>query len=190
MLPTLIGLSGKLLSGKDTLAAKLVTILHDQHQLAYAIKAFADPLRGCVSGLTGCTIQDLQSQAFKASPSSIRNPAGGLFTYRQLLQRMGDMLRELSPAFLIDALLANLHPGGCYIIADVRKMNEVLAIKARGGVLIRIERAEGASPDRHNTETELDAYTGFDHVIGNDGTLDELDRKVRTWLATLDPGRC
>jgi hypothetical protein len=185
MVPKLIGISGKLRSGKDTLAAQLERIFNHDYQIAFSVVALADPLRRCVAALTGCQPQDLLSQAFKASPSAIANPTGGFYTYRQLLQWMGDSLRVLNPDSVVDALWASLQPQGHDIISDVRTLNEVMAIKKRGGMVIRVERPGLAAWDRHATEIALDGYAGFDHLLVNDSTPVALEEKARLWLSGL-----
>ncbi len=73
-----------------------------------------------------------------------------------------------------------------WIITDVRFPNEAQAIKDRGGIVIRVERdyilrdveLPFIKDAQHPSETALDDYE-FDHVIENDGSLDELIGKVK-----------
>ena len=76
-----------------------------------------------------------------------------------------------------------------WIITDVRFPNEAQAIKDRGGIVIRVNREEsvlykgvkhvkGLKSINHPSETSLDNYD-FDHVIDNNGTIDELIGKVK-----------
>jgi hypothetical protein len=62
-----------------------------------------------------------------------------------------------------------------FVISDVRFPNEVDFVKSMGGEVIRIHaptRAENnsLSPEArlHISETALDNFTGFDHIINND----------------------
>ena len=64
-----------------------------------------------------------------------------------------------------------------WIVTDVRFPNEVQAIKDRGGILIRVER-EISAEDTHFSETALDNYKDWDHIIENNGTIEELKDKV------------
>ena len=72
-----------------------------------------------------------------------------------------------------------------WIITDCRFPNEAKAIKARGGILIRINRPQYLDnglvirKNEHLSETSLDDYDGFDHVIENDGSIEELVEKVK-----------
>jgi hypothetical protein len=88
-----------------------------------------------------------------------------------------------------------------WIITDVRYPNEAQSIKYRGGLLIRVNKyieysnevyCNGGrlSPDwngieeiesTHDSETALDDYK-FDHVINNNGVLEELVKKVKDIL--------
>lgn len=101
-----------------------------------------------------------------------------------------------------------------WIIADVRFPNEAAAIKKRGGVLLRINRYpktlyrngdpltgeeinfDPSNPAHmdlyiskslrgHASETALDKYQGFDAVIDNNGTKDELYAKLEETVNNL-----
>lgn len=67
-----------------------------------------------------------------------------------------------------------------WIIDDVRFDNEYQAIKSRGGLLIRVNRASD-NKDEHKSETELDKHE-FKWTINNNGTLEELIEQVRIIL--------
>ena len=88
-----------------------------------------------------------------------------------------------------------------WIVTDVRFENELAAIKK--GIpgkmtdkkfdfrcSIRVERPEYLAEtrdDRHTSETALDGYQNWDHVITNDCDLDQLAFKVHN-LIKSDPG--
>ena len=67
-----------------------------------------------------------------------------------------------------------------WIVTDMRFPNELAAIKAKGGITIRIERPgmESHCGGQHPSETALDSAE-FDIVINNDGTLEDLIEKVK-----------
>lgn len=79
----------------------------------------------------------------------------------------------------------------CVVVDDVRFPNEVQTIRDLGGKLIKIKRptvaddqfglcpnADRPCPlDNHVSEQELDDCL-FDHIIINDGTLEELEKKI------------
>ncbi len=83
-----------------------------------------------------------------------------------------------------------------WIITDMRFPNELLAVEQRAGITIRVENPFIRFPDgsyrakskmmgdfdnEHPSETALDNST-FDHVINNDGTIEELIKKVKEIL--------
>jgi hypothetical protein len=89
-----------------------------------------------------------------------------------------------------------------WIITDVRFPNEAKAIKDRGGIVIRVNRTstcgdvpfDGTPKEwkelvernkknnekfNHPSETALDDYDDFDHVIDNNGSIEDLIEKVK-----------
>lgn len=75
-----------------------------------------------------------------------------------------------------------------WIITDVRFPNEAQAIKAKGGIIVRINRPKYIGLDMypvtiipHPSETALDDWE-FDYEIGNSGTIKELIEKTREML--------
>ena len=79
-----------------------------------------------------------------------------------------------------------------WLVTDVRFPNEAKAIKDRGGLIIRVNRDSGQAlidkgihipkwncTEEHSSETSLDNYDGFDHVIDNNGSIEELVEKVK-----------
>ena len=75
-----------------------------------------------------------------------------------------------------------------WIITDVRFPNELEAIKKHNGLTIRINRdsvlrtGKVFDTDNHESETALDNYQGFDYVIDNNGTIEELKEVVKDIL--------
>ena len=66
------------------------------------------------------------------------------------------------------------------LVDDVRFMNELNAIKGHGGLIVKIERPGFDGANNHASETSLDDYDAWDHVVVNDGTLDEFKTMVET----------
>lgn len=81
-----------------------------------------------------------------------------------------------------------------WIITDVRFPNEVKVIKENGGIVIRINRPciscgqvnfhkmDCGYNTSHESETALDNYTGFDHVIFNGSSIDDLINTLKSVL--------
>ena len=70
------------------------------------------------------------------------------------------------------------------VVPDVRFKNEMLAIRAAGGRLVRVKRPGAGlsgSSGQHVSEQEQTgiADQAFDHVIDNSGTLEDLRAKIK-----------
>jgi len=118
-------------------------------------------------------------------------------TPRLILQNMGTegMREQVHPNFWVNALFSGYkrmsHSGSTrdmkfpnWIITDVRFPNELKAIEERGGIPIRISRTGIHTPkpeDLHPSETSLD-NASFKYYINNDGTLEDLIKKVHEIL--------
>lgn len=187
----LIGISGKIKSGKDTVAQIIIEQFR-QDGIHFEVRKFADKLKQITCLMTGCRREDLEDQDFKSQP--IGEEWGGL-TYRSFMQLLGTeaMRNEVHEDAWVNALFADYKPinfNGTFsnietstsiypnwIITDVRFPNEVKAIKERGGMLIRVNRDLYRGLE-HVGETLLDDYDGFDLVIDNNGTLEDLRNKL------------
>ncbi len=170
----LIGISGKKESGKDTLAA----LIQDKSEYPWENRKFAYALKEIVGVLVGISPSDLDSPEIKTFLCPL---FGGRYTYRELLQGIGtDLFREqFHPDVWVDALMRHFE-GQYWIISDVRFPNEALAIKQRGGLLIRVERPK-STEDAHPSETALDDYP-FDYTIKNDGDLIDFEQTATAWI--------
>lgn len=118
-------------------------------------------------------------------------------TVREFLQKLGtDAVRHgLHENTWVNALMADYI--GIYdidtdrttypkwIITDTRFLNEAFAIKERDGIVVRIDRTGVGPINNHKSETELDHYE-FDYRIVNNGSLEDLDNKVKQLLYDID----
>jgi hypothetical protein len=181
----IIGISGKLGSGKDTVANTIKKI-----DPTFQTKAYAYKLKQIVSILTSCPIEHTMSQEGKNSYVPEFD-----MTIGQMLQKLGtNVMREgFNENVWINALMIELNKiEGNYIVTDCRFKNEAEAIKKAGGILIRVERpvnpiAANSNRDlTHPSETDLDDYAGFDHIILNDSDLQGLNNKVVSVMKTLN----
>jgi hypothetical protein len=180
----LIGLSGKRGSGKNTVAEII-----QAHQTGWRIKAFADKLKLIASILTNVRLEEMYSQEGK----KLFLPEWDM-TVGEILQKIGtDAIRNgLHSEAWILATLTDYSPTlDKLIICDMRFPNEAEAIKARGGILIRMEgdplqqQGDGTRDDTHPSETALDTYTGFDKIIFNIGSRQELEVVVKDIIREL-----
>src|SRR5690606_8444856 len=130
----LIGLSGKIGSGKTTLAKYLC------EQLGYEKKSFATKLRE-VAGLIG-GFDPLESHTVQEKEMMV---PGWNLNRGRMLQLVGtDMVRTFNDEAWIYALLNDYHENmDAWIIDDVRFKNEARAIKRLGGIVVRLEGDPG-----------------------------------------------
>lgn len=148
---------------------------------SYKIKMYADKLKDIVCLLIGCTRADLEDHEFKNKP--LGEEWGGELTVRILLQKLGTECGRdiIHPMIWINSLFSDYKLCDKWIVTDVRMVNEAEEIKKRGGTLIRINRGT-PSGEEHSSETQLDGYQGFDHVIDNNGSIEELIEKLKAIL--------
>jgi len=186
----IIGIAGKSQSGKDT-TASMINFMKYRPELSFhaywnsdipfewddnRIIHFADLLKDASEILLSLPKFTLQSQSGKRITLDWLD---GMST-RTFLQLLGTAVRnEIHPDFWVRALMHQISKRkGVILIPDVRFPNEAQAIKDKGGFLIRIERL-GAGAGEHISETALDDYEGWDLVIDNNGTLEDLYNKVK-----------
>ena len=108
-------------------------------------------------------------------------------TPRFLMQFVGTNLfrNQLHPEIWVNSLFTDYQPNNLiypsWCITDMRFLNEMEAVKKKGGITIRVNRNLEESKDQHESETELD-NAEFDYVIENSGSIEELIEKVREIL--------
>ena len=167
----IIGFAGKMGSGKNHFAEKIIAPLLKSQGHQVVILAFADQLKVELMTKYGLSY----AEVFENKSASTRD----------LLQKEGTALgRDVRGSDIWIKYLANWTEifaarGINYIlITDVRFTNEAEWIKSKNGILVKID-----APDRHNiycmsknispenkvhqSETELDNYNAFDIVIDN-----------------------
>lgn len=180
----ILGISGKIETGKDTLAKMIIDSRAAMNE-NWKIKKFGGKLKQIVAILIGCTVDDLESHDFKNKKlgkdwdrmTSVVDPHSFLFskvlsgyTVRDVLQIVGTeaMRDNLHKDVWVNALASDFRPGDNWIITDVRFENEAMAIKRWGGMLVRIDRPS-LMPNDHISETALDDFKSFDLIVNNDG---------------------
>lgn len=187
MTPKLIGLTGHIGSGKDTVGEILGSPLGLQR---YRREAFADTLKSMALALDPIIVGDTRGAHLRLSAlvkfdgweKAKRYPE-----VRRFLQKLGtegvrDHLGEDSWVLaLARRVQPVLGPGSRVVITDVRFPNEVAWIHDIGGVVWRIVRP-GHDGDAHVSERLVDKLPA-DREIANDGTLDDLRERVFAALA-------
>ncbi len=141
-------------------------------------RKFADTMKDMACIMINCTRDRLENREFKEAiiPELGVSP-------REILQKLGtDFGRDMiGQNIWVATLLSQYDDTKKWIISDVRFPNEADAIKARGGIVLRIERPSIISNDQHESETALDNYSDFDWKITNDGSIQDLVDKVDEW---------
>lgn len=205
---TLIGISGKVGSGKDTIGEIIQKLCLTNKGPQFEIKKFAGKLKQTASLLTGISIEKFEDQEFKKTilgsewgKTTKQNPLNAIepfkditfvemMSVRDLLQKLGTeaMRNGLHENVWVNALFANYTEDKQWVITDVRFPNEFKAIKEKGGIVIRVNRPGYGNSmkelaEAHPSETALDGHD-FDYVIENDGNLEKLISKVKEILLT------
>lgn len=186
-----IGISGKIGAGKDAIANHLVSTYDFQ------IVRFSDELKEEVLRILRKTCEAIYENYVECGRKNYHD--GDIDEsdlrwmlwmdkppiVRRLLQEWGTELRrhEQADYWILKWRwkVQSLVDQGVRVVApDTRFLNEAEAVRYFGGQVIRVERP-GLPAGDHASETESDALV-FDHVIQNNGTLDELARRVNQFL--------
>jgi hypothetical protein len=173
MASVLIGLGFRAGAGKDTVADLLVK----NH--GFVKLAFSAPLKDAASVMFGWPRDQLDNQEFKERIDPFWN-----LTPRTALQRLGTecMREQFDQEFWIKSMHQRITSLGAskIVITDVRFPNEADSIKRWGGSLWLVNRpgrlAQALDPANaaHPSETAMANYQGWDAVLQNNGTLEQL----------------
>lgn len=210
----IIGICGFIGSGKDTIADYLVNLHHFRRE------SFANSLKDAVANVFGWDRTLLegrtkQAREWREQPDAWWSQRlGKPITPRWVLQQWGtDVLRT---GFHDDIWIASLenklrNSNDDVVITDCRFPNEIKAIRAAGGKVIRVVRGPepkwydaAVSVNRgpngnsswalslgildkakiHSSETSWVGYD-FDAILDNNGTLDHLYQQVKGLVQDL-----
>lgn len=195
----ILGIAGKKRHGKDAVAQALMNF-------GFLRIAFADHLKWMSMHTWDLSFEQVYGDALK----EVADERWGL-SPRHLLQTLGTQVgREIhsdtwirktfstiskgargEPVFLPD-LQARTYSEVQYdpsyaqrwSIPDCRFPNEAEAVKAAGGVVVKVIRPSILSADTHASETEVDNIKE-DYLIINDGSLQDLQRKVNALMQEI-----
>ncbi len=178
---SIIGISGQLGSGKDTLARMII-----ENDNRFIQKSFAFKLKQIVSIISGTSLEDNLSQEGKKKISPIFNLSLG-----EMQQIIGTKVfrDNFDEDIWIKALFSDYDPKkDFWVISDVRFKNEAKYIKSLNGLIVRIEgdpaeiRKNSNRDLNHPSETELNNYQEFDFKYLNNKSLKELESFAKTVL--------
>ena len=186
----LIGVVGLIGSGKGTVSDRLV----QKHN--FRKDSFAKSLKDAVSSMFNWDREMLEgktdeSRAWREKPDVFWSKRFGKdVTPRWVLQYFGtEVMRQgMHDSIWIDSCMAR-YDGKPTVIADTRFENEIKIIREMGGSILLVKR--GQDPDWFTDYVEgnvvpknvhLSEYawakSEYDHLITNDGTLEELHLKI------------
>lgn len=178
----IIGVSGKIGSGKDTFADVLIDYVKSEYDITFENKKYAYNLKKIVSILTGISMEDVLSREGKLKYL----PEWGM-TVGEMQQKVGTeaIRNNIHTDAWVLSLFGTYHENKHWVITDVRFKNEANIIKEMGGVIIRLngDPIKSKTNDNRNmehpSETELDDYNGFDYVYDNVPPIENLVEFVK-----------
>lgn len=164
---TLIGLTGRAGTGKDTAAAYLV------QRYGFAQASFADPIRSMVL----CMLEEADLDHAWLTERALKEaliPELGT-SARALMQTIGtECGRMLNPDIWVNHLQRRLGLPDApvhdrVVISDVRMFNEAAWVQRQGGTVLRLHRPQADAVRAHPSEAFIDHLAADHHDIINDG---------------------
>lgn len=180
-----VGITGRKHHGKDTLA---------QHFVArgFVQMRFADPLKEMLRAFYRCVGVDLATieRKIEGDLKEVSCPRLRGHTPREAMQTLGT---EWGRVLMADDLWVNalqhraLHVGRDVVVSDVRFDNECAAIKAIGGVVVRVDASKRVPANEfsdHPSEVNVDTLPS-DGIVDNNGPEFYLKTAVDQLLLDL-----
>lgn len=183
-LPRIIGLSGKIGSGKTTIANLLLEKFNEYERIAFgdilkreASKTYNFPLEWVYSeegkneiiNINPCeqkSLYDILKNAFFPPKNILGQLPRSNMNVREILQWHGtEFRRAQDPNYWVSQMRIFIKNNPWVIIDDVRFENEADLVKELGGVVIRINPHDkwlSGDFSGHRSETSLDNYDQFD----------------------------
>lgn len=188
----IIGLNGRLKSGKDTTYGIICEILEPQ-SIEVKQVSFAKVLKLSAAASIGSTVANLENWKNDEDVYFTR-PDGTTFTAREYLQWYGtEAHRELfSDNFWVDVALpqpyspeGNWHPSmayedAVYVVTDMRFPNEAQRVIDLGGHTVKVVREAETKFSNHPSEQNIDHM--IEYFLDNTTTLDDLRKRTERML--------
>lgn len=187
-----IAICGKAKSGKDTVAKIIGKTLSVYEPISCQYIAFADPVKQVARTM----FPNIPEQWLTGSSEYRESIIPGAFkkekplTVRQLLIDIGTELgRGYKSDLWLDVFDYNINANknhNMVILTDCRFINEFRHIKSKGFFTLKMIR-EKSTNINHISETEQDSIPNseFDHIIYNNGTIDDLNLQVQEIINKL-----
>jgi hypothetical protein len=172
----IIGLNGRMRSGKDTTASILSGLFTNVERVG-----FADKLKDSAAAALGITREQLEDLKLYGEITvtgiSDTDDFGHVISGRQYLQYYGTEAHrdEFGDDFWVEqALNKPVTDGTILVVTDMRFPNEIAGVLDRGGIAVKIRREEADSkPILHPSEQTLPDEQ-FDYFLDNNGSLNDL----------------
>ena len=193
----LIGICGLIGSGKDTVAERLV----NEH--GYKRDSFAKSLKDAVASMFNWDRDMLEgrgesSRHWREQPDKFWSERFGReVSPRTILQQFGTevMRGQMYDGIWVDSCIGR-YKGENTVISDTRFPNEIKRITECGGIILLVKRFQ--DPDWFTSYVEGNiepkgihsseyawAKSEFDFTIENNGSLEELNEKVDSFIHRL-----
>lgn len=174
----IIGLAGRIGTGKDVVAEEIVA-----QDMRFRRMSFATMLKHIAGELVGVTGDIFNNREFKNMPLGSRWSEK---TGRQILIDIGVSLREhVHPDVWVNALESEWfikYPNNHIVISDVRFKNEALWIKKHGGIVVRVDRL--APPQEWHHIYSLEHEHDFDEpLMTSEDFCSRVKRFDNEWAA-------
>lgn len=171
----LVGLVGYKGSGKTFTADHLQQFGFEKLHLAWPLKNTVKQLFKFTDNQLYGDLREIVDTRYNMSP-------------RQILQYLGtDIIRANWPNLLIDSLLDHIVYNGLTRVSihDVRFPNEAEGIRAHGGKIIRVVKANSSNEDYHASEVEHLKIKEDFKVVAPEGSLNFLFKQVESYLKDM-----
>lgn len=165
----IIGISGKLGSGKDYVTDFLINEISQKYNIVPDHRKFAEKVKEITAIVTNKPLETMYTHEGKNAVIAAFNTTAG-----RMQQIIGtEIFRAYDTDFWIKATMSDYEPNMSIIVSDVRFKNEADYILNLGGILIRLNgdpmdiRKNTTRDINHPSECNLDDYDKFTIIHNN-----------------------
>lgn len=175
----IIGIGGKARAGKDTFANFLYAELFTHER--YLIVSFADAVKELCIDLFDLNYDQMYGDKKEVKDFRFAKTKYGYWTPREIMQEIGETIRKIDHLYWVRKFEEKIGKETNVIIPAVRHIVEAGYVVRKEGILLRIDRTERDEIHRpdDSSETGLDKWKGWDEIITNDGSLEDLNNKAK-----------
>lgn len=180
---TLIALTGKAGSGKDTAAKLLAKGPKGYHRLGYHRLALADPLKDAAAAIFGLSRESMDDPALKEAQVEYWG-----MSRREMLQQLGDAVREKFGENVFVKrweMSYNNFSRSNVVVTDCRSDIEADRLSELGGYIVKVVRGSGLAGSTGTHWSEQGLSTPPDFVIDNSGDMAQLESEVQRILKEI-----